>query len=304
MVERHKRWSISVLISFLILSGCDRGGSRKEFFRVDRAYLMPERVKKGESVELEFEAISDQGDIELQIEWRRNGLPIEDVHSSELSSFYFQKGDSIWAHVLLRCSGEVVRAFNLGPVVCINSPPAISKIEISTLDSTTLSATVEYEDIDGDSVTITKKWHRNGAPFHKGETLTTKLLHRGDTVMVEASPYDGEAKGHGMRSAPIVIGNHPPRIVSTPPRINGTQYVYQIDAEDPDEDELRFNLKYGPDGMEINSMGLLNWAKGEQVDSVYTVEVEVLDGYGGTAIQKFELKIEEVARDKVQGTSK
>lgn len=293
MVERHKGWTVSILILLLILLGCERGGRKEESFRVGKTYLIPERVREGERVELVFETISESEEIELQIEWKRNGLPIEDVHSSELSSFNFQKDDTIFAEVTVKNGGEVVKVFNLGPVVCINSPPAVSTVEIRTLDSTTVSADVEYEDIDGDSVTIIRKWYRNENPVHNGETFTTALLHRGDTVMVEAIPYDGEAKGRGVKSTPMLIGNHSPRIVSIPPRVRGDHYVYQIDAEDADGDLLRYNLRSGPDGMKIDSSGSLSWVKEAQVDSLYTVEIEVVDGYGGSAVQEFELNIEE-----------
>ncbi len=293
MVARHKRWTVSVLVSLFILVGCQREGSKKQYFRVDRAYLAPERVKKGEKVGLVLETISGHGDIELQVEWRKNGLPIENTSSSELSSFHFQKGDSISANVTLRSSGKVVRVLDLGPVVCDNSLPVIQSVEISASDSTALSAKVKYEDIDGDSVTITKKWYRNGIPIHTGETLTTTSLQRGDTVAVEATPHDGEAKGRFMESTPVIIGNRPPRIVSAPPMISGSRYLYQVGAEDPDGDELSYNLKYGPERMEIDPTGLLSWDRVEGGDSLYIVEVEVVDRHGGSALQKFELKITE-----------
>lgn len=294
MVERYKGRTLPILISILLpLLGCGGGGSRKESVRVGKAYLLPELVKKGERVKLVLETISKDGKIDLEVEWRKNGLPIEGVNSSELSSFYFQKGDSIGAHVEVKSSGKVVRTLDLGPAICINSPPVVLKVEISTLDSTTLWAEVECEDADGDPVTVIKNWFLNGNPVHSGETFTTKLLHRGDTVTVEAVPNDGEANGNRVKSTPIVIGNRPPRIVSAPPRIRGDEYTYRIDAEDTDGDELTYSLKKGPEGMKIDSTGLLSWVKGEGVDSIYTVEVEVSDGHGGSAIQKFELKIKE-----------
>jgi hypothetical protein len=296
MVERHKGWTVSILILLLIVLGCERGAQREESFRVGKTYLIPERVRKGEKVELVFETISNSGNLELQIDWKRNGLPIDDVHSSELSSFYFQKGDTIVADVTVTGGDGMAKVFSLGPVVCVNSPPAVSTAEISILDSTTLSAQVEHEDIDGDSVTIIKKWYRNENPVHTGESFVTSLLQRGDTVVVEAIAYDGEAEGKSVRSAPVLIGNHPPSIVSTPPRVKGEQYVYQIGAEDPDGDQLTYNLKAGPDGMTIDPSGSLTWTRGVHAQPLYAVEIEVVDGYGGSAVQRFELNVEEKGR--------
>ncbi|KPJ51002.1 hypothetical protein AMJ40_01235 [candidate division TA06 bacterium DG_26] len=292
MVERHKRWTVTILISLLVLLGCKGGGSsRKEFFRVGRAYLLPERVKKGEKVELILETISEHKNIDVEIEWRKNRAPIQDVTSSDLSSFYFEKGDSIWARVQVKRYGEVVKALVLGPVLCINSPPAISNLKIASLDPSTLSAQVEYEDMDGDNVALSTNWYRNGILVHEGETFTTSHLRHGDTVLVEVTPHDGDSRGKAVVSTPVVIGNHPPTIVSAPPRLIGTHYTYRIDANDPDGDRLTYRLAEGPHGMTVDSTGVLAWTKDEHSDSLYMIEVEVLDGFGGTATQRFSLEI-------------
>ena len=291
MVERHKGWTVSVLILCLILSGCKRENSKSEFFRVDRAYLKPELVKEGEKIELVCQTISEKGNLGLEVRWMKNGIPIESANSFELSSFYFQKGDSIWTEVSVVSAGEVVGVLDIGPVVCINSPPAVTHIGISALNSTTLKATADYEDLDGDSVSLVKKWYRNGAPYYDGETLTTTTLQRGDTVFVEAIPSDGETEGPGVKSRSVIIGNQAPRIVSTPPRIGSDHYVYQIDAEDSDGDALTYNLMHGPAGMEIDQSGSLSWVSDETEDSLYLIEIQVLDGFGGSAVQEFELQV-------------
>jgi hypothetical protein len=291
MVERHEGWTVAVLILFLVLSGCGKENSNSEFLRLERSYLKPEMVKEGEPIELVLEVISGKKDLEFEVVWLKNGLPIEGISSFELSSFYFDKGDSIWTEVSVVSAGEVVRVLDIGPVVCINSPPAVTHIGISALSSTTLKATADYEDLDGDSVSLVKKWYRNSAPYYNGETLTTTDLQRGDTVFVEVTPSDGEAEGRGAQSGAVIIGNQAPRIVSTPPRIGSDRYVYQIDAEDPDGDALTYSLMRGPNGMEIDRSGSLSWVSEEIADSLYLIEIQVLDGFGGSAVQEFELRV-------------
>ena len=291
MVERHEGWTVAILILSLILSGCGKENSNSELVRLERAYLKPEMVKEGEPIELVLEVISGKKALEYEVVWLKNGLPLEGIRSFELSSFYFDRGDSIWTKVSMVSAGEVVRVLDIGPVVCINSPPAVTHIGISALNSTTLEATAGYEDLDGDSVSLVKKWYRNGAPYYNGETLTTTNLQRGDTVFVEVIPSDGEIEGPGVKSGSVIIGNHAPRIVSTPPRIGSDHYVYQIDAEDPDGDALTYNLTHGPAGMEIDRSGSLSWVTEETEDSLYLIEIEVLDGFGGSAVQEFELRV-------------
>ncbi len=297
MVERHKGWTVSVLISqailgSLLLLGCEKGSEHADSFQISKAYLKPEFVKEGEHVSLVFEAISGGGDITLEIEWLRNGLPIEEVTEPELSSFYFERGDSIGADLRVKRGQEVVGVFELGPVVCINSPPALSDVNIYTVDSTTLLARVDYEDADEDEVTIDQKWYRNGVFVHEGEALTT-TLRRGDTVVVEATPYDDVASGRTVRSAPVIVGNQAPRISSDPPGITGDRYVYHIDAADADGDDLSYRVTEGPAGMRVDPAGVLSWLRAGGADSIYTIVVEVADGHGGSAVQTFELKITE-----------
>ena len=291
MVERHERWTVAVLILSLMLSGCGKENSNSEFLRLERSYLKPDMVKEGEPIELVLEVISEKSDLEFEVVWLKNGLPIEGINSFELSSFYFDKEDSIWTRVSIVNAGEVVRVLDIGPVVCINSPPAVTQVEISALNPTTLEATADYEDLDGDSVSVVKKWYRNGAPYYNGEILTTTALHRGDTLFVEAIPSDGETEGRGVKSELVIIGNQPPRIVSTPPHIGANRYVYQIRAEDPDGDALTYSLTRGPDGMEIDPSGALSWVNEEVTDSLYLIEIEVLDRFGGSAVQQFELQV-------------
>lgn len=298
MVARHQRRTVPILTvialsgSFILLTACDKAHREAESLSIHRVSLIPDRVQKGENIELVFEAVSRSEGIELDIEWIRNGLPIEEVRSLELSSFYFQKGDTIRADLRLRRAGNVVRVFELGPVVCINSPPALSDVAIYTTDSTTLVAKVDYEDVDEDEVTVEQKWYRNGVFVHEGETLTT-TLRRGDTVVVEATPYDADAAGRSLRSAPITVGNHAPKINSDPPGVTGDRYIYYLDAADSDGDELSYRIDQGPGGMTVDSKGVLSWSREGGADSIYTVAVEVVDGHGGSAVQTFELKVTE-----------
>ena len=65
----------------------------------------------------------------------------------------------------------------------------------------------------------------------------------------------------------------------------------KINAEDPDGDALTYSLIRGPDGMEIDRSGSLSWVTEETADSLYLIEIHVLDGFGGSAIQEFELQV-------------
>jgi hypothetical protein len=75
--------------------------------------------------------------------------------------------------------------------------------------------------------------------------------------------------------------NDPPVITSTSPSstaIEDSLYTYQIVTEDPDDTEFSYNLINEPDGMVIDSTGLISWIPLEGVESSGVVTVVVTDG--------------------------
>src|SRR5262249_22281778 len=86
-------------------------------------------------------------------------------------------------------------------------------------------------------------------------------------------------------------GNRRPVITSTPPFLAeaGVEYDYQVQAFDPDGDQLRFGLKPNPwgtppDGMTINAAtGLVQWTPTEAQarPDPYRITVAVFDVPGG-----------------------
>nr|WP_242054671.1 putative Ig domain-containing protein [Nostoc sp. FACHB-190] len=91
--------------------------------------------------------------------------------------------------------------------------------------------------------------------------------------------------------------NAPPQIVSAPvtrAALNQA-YTYTVVANDPENDELTFALGTKPDGMTIDSNGMIRWTpQGDQISS-QTVEVLVTDSQGDAIIQTFTIEVSETA---------
>lgn len=65
-------------------------------------------------------------------------------------------------------------------------------------------------------------------------------------------------------------------------------YVYDVDAYDPDYDDLTYTLVESPEGMWIEpSSGLILWSPDYGQHGEHNVKVEVSDGRGGVATQEF-----------------
>lgn len=78
---------------------------------------------------------------------------------------------------------------------------------------------------------------------------------------------------------------------SIPVTING-DYYYQVQALDPENDPLTFDLIESPVGMQIDSSsGLISWGVADQQAGEHLVSVTVDDGHGGTDQQTFTLTI-------------
>lgn len=89
--------------------------------------------------------------------------------------------------------------------------------------------------------------------------------------------------------------NRPPVITSTPitSTLVGDLYVYDVVASDPDAgDVLRFSLVAAPTGMAIDQRtGRIGWIPSSTQVGPHDVTVQVGDGAGGTATQRFTLTV-------------
>jgi len=96
-----------------------------------------------------------------------------------------------------------------------------------------------------------------------------------DIIVVEAGP------------------NSPPEITSTPrSRVRlGSNYVYQLEVLDPENNPLTITLSRAPDGMEIDENGLLVWRPTSAQFGSNEVEIVVADSQGGVTRQEFAISV-------------
>ncbi|MEA5574578.1 putative Ig domain-containing protein [Calothrix sp. UHCC 0171] len=84
-------------------------------------------------------------------------------------------------------------------------------------------------------------------------------------------------------STPVITSNAPSSLDL------GNSFIYQIQAFDPNKDSLAYRLNIAPTGMTIDENGLINWVPGTA--GAFPVEIQVDDGNGGIASQRFELVV-------------
>jgi len=123
---------------------------------------------------------------------------------------------------------------------------------------------------------------KNGTPFDipigTSNCYSGPLLAEVGTYEISVKVFDGCEPTIWGPVEVIVECNGTPDITSEPVLTVclGEEYTYQVTATDPETDPLIYSLTTKPDGMSINSTGLITWTPAST--GTYPVAVEVSDG--------------------------
>lgn len=94
----------------------------------------------------------------------------------------------------------------------------------------------------------------------------------------------------------LALNNHAPLFNSIPTVLAevGSEYLYDLSAEDQDGNSLEFQLVGGPEGMTLDVFNRnLSWTPSPTQLGNHAVQIEVRDGFGGTARQSFQIVVHE-----------
>ena len=219
------------------------------------------------------------------IEWLVNGVPVQDAAGRKFDVVYPKKGDKIQARVFFR--GKEILS-NL--ITVKNAPPEMKRLKLMPevfKPGDLLYVEAEAEDADGDDVTITYEWSKNGEPAGTSNQIGAPIK-RGDKIAIKIMTFDGESYG-----TPVIMKRE---IRNLPPMISEDRkflvkdglYTYQVKAVDPDGDTLSYALKSAPQGMIIDqATGLIRWDIPTKFEGKASFAVSVSDGNGGEAKQDF-----------------
>lgn len=200
-----------------------------------------------------------------------------------------------------------------------NSAPVITSRPITTA---TAGLPYEYrllaQDADGDELsfrvdaapagmTIERVELRNAAAqvverfFQLRWAVPVGAAGTNPTVTVVAA--DGRG-GEAMQTWTLNVAaanavNGAPTIASLPPTTArlGLEWIYRVEAKDPNGDPLGYALLQKPAGMQVNASGVLSWSVPVDAPATVPVELQVSDGRGGQATQKFDLRITAIERN-------
>lgn len=235
--------------------------------------------------------------------WRCNDVVIEAADGPTLDPSRFRRGDLVSVEATPRdpaATGDTHQA----SIRIVNTPPKIMSAStfMGTKGRPEIFVNVKSADADGDPITYSYRWFKNGQPIDgaNGAELDPTLTGRGDRIHAEIVATDGEESTPAYASEAIVIENHAPRISSTPagPTPTDVTFHYKVVADDADADPLTYELIAAPAGMSVDDEGNVVWVlpTPEEREGKHTIQIKVSDPNGGAAIQQFSLSF--VKRDQ------
>ncbi len=225
--------------------------------------------------------------------WLVNGNPVPDHQESVLCSEHFKRDDQVMVQVGL---DETAASDTL---TIGNTPPRILEVSATSdqvLRHGPITVSAVADDLDGDLVEFRYQWLINGEEDHFSTeaTLPAENYAQGDRIKVKIVPFDGIDEGTIYESAELTVNNAPPVITSRPPvNFEAWEYLYQVEASDPDGQELAYTLQEAPEGMTISDAGLISWDLAEVAAGTYRIEIAVEDADSATAHQKYTLNLGE-----------
>ncbi len=276
----------------------EKGGNAPP--EISSASLEPASAGAGDQISVAVVANdADRDHVRLTVEWYRNADLVSDLDDTSVPAGTFARGDRVYA-IVYASDGKDEVSQQTAPLLIANSAPTLRRVVItpsrpSALDL--LEVDPQVTDEDGDPVSLSYRWLRNGQPVPDGTSprLAPGVGHRGEQIVAQVKASDGNDESPWVSSAPVAMANAAPAIKTQPNyTLSGSgQYSYEVAAEDPDGDRpLKYELVQGPQGMSVDvTSGRVTWHVPESAKGVYPIELAVSDPYGGKTTQSYSLAV-------------
>lgn len=147
---------------------------------------------------------------------------------------------------------------------------------------------------------ITQRSTFDGCPsprFEQRLEVSADLLIAGQNLLA--------IRGHDRGGESYIDAQVFARVPQFPDATNTGQsvYEYQVESNDPDDNNVRYTLTEGPSGMSIDSVsGLVTWPVPPNISGVFDVGITAHDGLGGVDVQEFQLNVKPAGSGRIAGT--
>jgi hypothetical protein len=225
--------------------------------------------------------LGDPEKITWTFTWTVDGAAQADLTGEQVPADRTAKGQ-VWAVQAVATAGNQASAPLAAEVTIVNSPPVASGV---TITPATLGAGADAvaapvaTDADGDTIAWTFAWTINGVAVDgvDGDTLAAGRFEKGESLVVTATPDDGEVAGAPVTSSASVVQNTPPSAptVSITPAepldSDALRCVLDTPSTDPDTgDVVTYTLGWTVDGAAWDGPTHSESLTGDTIDTAYT----------------------------------
>lgn len=272
-------------------------GNRPPSIRTAR--LLPDPLVLNGPITVDIQAEDpDRNPLSFRYKWFVNGALVAGQDKHELAADRLKRGDRVHVEVIPSDGTVEGSPYRTQPVVVGNSPPVVASVVFEPSQAAPgdrLRAKVQASDADHDDIRLTFRWWRNQNLLKEGEEseIDTAGFSIKDLVRADVIPHDPGSKGRAVSSAPLLLGNSPPKILSTPAMPTGREHFeYIVQAKDAEGDPITYLLETAPPGMSIDkATGHISWKIPPDLTGTHRVRVVAEDGQGGSAFQEFDLTL-------------
>jgi autotransporter-associated beta strand protein len=246
----------------------------------------------------------DSGDpVTYTYQWLKNDNPIPGATGATLAlGGIGKKGDRIVVQVTPIAAGTITGfAVRSTAAIVGDTAPVIDSVTVTPTNPRTrdtLTATPASHDADGDPVTYSYQWLKNGSPIAGATGATLDLGqpgngNRGDHIAVRVTPNDGTLDGAAVTSAAVTVLDSAPVVDSVTIMLNSPNPADKLTAvvtsHDDDGDPVIYSYRWLKNGSPIAgangpTLDLSQPGNGGLGDSI-AVQVTPTDGtLAGTAV--------------------
>lgn len=257
-----------------------------------------------EGEELAFEATASdpddsETDLVVTLTSDRDGLLATLTPDSTGAVGFRTSGLTRGAHVLTARAVDPVGLFREVRVsVRVNGAPTAPVVSLTPDPATTIDAlvaglTTPSTDPDGDAITYTYAWTRNGSPStaSTSDTLPASATARGETWAVTLTPSDGRTAGPGGTASLTIANAAPttgtPTLSPSSPRTGDAITCTPTGASDPDGDTVTHSFAWSVGGTAVSetrdTLPASETTRGDRVTCTVTPNDGTVDGATATS---------------------
>ncbi len=178
--------------------------------------ITPESPETDDDLVAELTSYDADGDeLDLSWSWTMDGSDAG-VDGDTLSAEDTRK-EQTWAVTVTVDDGEASTDPAMAEVTIANALPVVESVTLAPDPATTtdpITAGAIASDVDEDPVALLWAWTVDGVAVTSAETdlLPPDAFTKGQTVVAQATPYDGTEEGDPVSSDGLVVSNTPPTL--------------------------------------------------------------------------------------------